>query len=310
MSIGIRPLRLADEPALRRVMQASLEFDAFPGYDSWELECEVVSMIGAPDGVALALDGGVVRGYVSPRHEDLTVHPEYRRRGIGRRLFAVGLGLAAKQGLDEIRLCVPSTGPAEQFARAMGLAYSSSMWRLDLAPSVVVPAPAFPTGVVTRPPGAWLPIRQQVDLVNAAFADHPTPLSWTVAEIEHAQAQPGFDPSTSLFVSLAARRSEPIAFVRTSMAPPQGDDPCPFGEIRLIGVLPEWRGRGLGRELLRWGVANLRARGAGRIMLSVEAMNELALGLYRRTGFEPVVEWPHWTCPVPAGRPASPMPAR
>jgi ribosomal protein S18 acetylase RimI-like enzyme len=63
--------------------------------------------------------------------------------------------------------------------------------------------------------------------------------------------------------------------------------------------MPEWRGRGLGRELLRWGVAELRKRGAGPIQLSVEAENDLALGLYRRTGFEPVVEWPNWTYPVP-----------
>ena len=67
------------------------------------------------------------------------------------------------------------------------------------------------------------------------------------------------------------------------------------GEVALIGVLPQWRGRGLGRELLRWGVAQLLARGAGPIQLTVEAENELALGLYLRTGFEPAVKWPHWT---------------
>jgi ribosomal protein S18 acetylase RimI-like enzyme len=45
-------------------------------------------------------------------------------------------------------------------------------------------------------------------------------------------------------------------------------------------------------------VAQLRARGASRIQLSVEAENDLALGLYRRAGFEPLVEWPHWSRPV------------
>jgi GNAT superfamily N-acetyltransferase len=78
---------------------------------------------------------------------------------------------------------------------------------------------------------------------------------------------------------------------------------APVGEIGLVGVMPQGRGRGLGRELLRWGVTQLRARGAGRIKLSVEAENELALGLYRRIGFEPLVEWPHWTCPIAARRP-------
>jgi ribosomal protein S18 acetylase RimI-like enzyme len=63
-------------------------------------------------------------------------------------------------------------------------------------------------------------------------------------------------------------------------------------------VLPAWRGRGLGRELLRWGVTELRGRGAGPIELSVEAQNERATGLYRAHGFEPAIEWPHWVLPV------------
>jgi hypothetical protein len=55
--------------------------------------------------------------------------------------------------------------------------------------------------------------------------------------------------------------------------------------------------------LLRWSVGYLRARGAGTLELAVEATNDRALGLYRRTGFEPAVEWPHWTRPT--GRAAS-----
>jgi mycothiol synthase len=300
MSTDIRPFRPADEPALRRVMEASLEFDAFPGFTADEIDHEVVSMVGAPDGIALAVEDGVVCGFVSPRHENLTVHPQYRRRGHGRRLFATGMDLAAKAGSDEIDLFVPLSGPARPFAQAMGLSYRSSLWLLELTPGIAVPEPALPAGVVARAPGDWLPLQRYVDLMNAAFADHPSPLSWTVDEIEHAQAQPGFDPTTSLLVSPADRPEEPVAFVRAFLAPPESDDPAPVGQVRLIGVLPQWRGRGLGRELLRWGVAQMRSHGAVRIQLSVEAENELALGLYRRTGFEPTVEWPHWTCPMAA----------
>ena len=39
----------------------------------------------------------------------------------------------------------------------------------------------------------------------------------------------------------------------------------------------------------------------GRVRLSVEAENETALGLYRGHGFRPLLEWPHWTLPVPRG---------
>jgi len=143
-----------------------------------------------------------------------------------------------------------------------------------------------------------------VELLNACFADHPSPLSWTLAQVEYGHSRPDFDPSTILLLAPADSPDEPIAFVRTALGPPEEADAAPAGEVRLVGVLPQWRGRGLGRELLRWGVAQLRARGAGLVKLSVEAENEVALGLYRRTGFEPAVEWPHWTRPVaaPSGR--------
>src|ERR1035437_5172255 len=106
MSTDLRPFRPRDEPALRRVMEASLEFDAFPGFTADEIDHEVVSMVGAPDGVALAVEDRVSRGFVSPGHQNLTVHPQYRRRGRGRRLFAAGMDLAAKSGQAEIDLFV------------------------------------------------------------------------------------------------------------------------------------------------------------------------------------------------------------
>jgi ribosomal protein S18 acetylase RimI-like enzyme len=83
-----------------------------------------------------------------------------------------------------------------------------------------------------------------------------------------------------------------VAFAKVEVGP--GDDGVIEGWIALIGVLPAWRGRGLGRELLRWTVAYARAREAVRVELSVEALNERALGIYRRDGFVPTIEWPHW----------------
>ena len=298
MSVGVRSFRLEDETALRRVMEAALLVDAYPGFNAWDLEWEAVSIVGAHDCVAVAVEDGVVCGYVSPRHEDLTVHPEFRRRGHGARLFAAGLELAAGAGWDEVLLYVPIGGAGEAFAKAMGMTYRSSMWLMHLAPGARVPEPAFPTGFVLRSFGDWLPLPRFVALLNAAFANHPGPSSWTLAQVQYAHSLPDFDPSTITLVSTADRPDDPIAFVRTELRPPEAGDPAPVGEVRLVGVLADWRGRGLGRELLRHGVAKLRAGGAGTVQLSVEAENEVALGLYRRTGFTPAVEWPHWTHPV------------
>ena len=68
-----------------------------------------------------------------------------------------------------------------------------------------------------------------------------------------------------------------------------------------IFFMRAWRGRGLGRKLLRWSVAALRARGAGDVWLSVEAENVAALRLYEAEGFVAEVEWPNWVRPFDAG---------
>jgi mycothiol synthase len=274
-------------------MAASLEFDRFPGFTAWDLDREAVWIAGMPDAAAVALEDGVVCGLVCPRCDDLTVHPDYRRRGHGRRLFEAGIGIAARAGWDELRLYVPPETGTQSFARAMEMAYRSSLWQLSLRPGTPVPEPALPAWVTSRTLADPVRIDRYIEMLNAAFRDHPSPMSWTVDEVEYAHSRPGFDPTATLLLFTAERPDEPIALVRTVLAPPEEGE-APAGEVLLVGVLPEWRGRGLGRELLRHGVARLRGRGAGVINLTVEADNELALGLYRRNGFEPSVEWPHW----------------
>jgi mycothiol synthase len=290
----VRAYEPADEPAIRRMMMASLEFDRFPGVSEWDIDMELAAFHGRPEGVAVAVEDGAIAGCISPRHDDLTVDPERRRRGHGRRLIEAGLAIAEREGFGELRLWVPPTGPAEAFATALGLRYTSSMWRLALPASTPVAAPAFPVEVVARGFGPWLPIEGWVNLLNTAFAGHPGPVGWTVEQVRVRHSQPDFDPSDLLVLCPVGTSDEPVAFARVALEPANeaGDR---VGDVALVGVLPEWRGRGLGRELLRWAVADLRAKGAGTVILNVEAENDRAMELYRRTGFEPDLEWPHWS---------------
>jgi mycothiol synthase len=301
MATVIRPFEPSDETEVRRVMEAALAVDRYPGFDAWELEQELVSIVGfagGPMAARLAFEDGGLCGYVSPRHDDLTVHPEFRRRGHGRRLLAAGLELVAAAGEAEISLYAPADGPGRSFAEAMGMRHTSSLWRMDLPSDVEVPAPAFPEDVVARPYGDWLPIERLVAVMNDCFASHPTPVSWTVEAVVHSQAQPGFDTDGTLLLCSAGAEGEPIGFARAVLGPEESGPSGRAGEVRAIGVMPDWRGRGLGRELLRWGVARLRSQGVALVHLTVEAQNERALGLYERTGFVRAIEWPHWTLPV------------
>lgn len=63
------------------------------------------------------------------------------------------------------------------------------------------------------------------------------------------------------------------------------------GWVYYLGVLPDHRGRGLGRILMAAAEAWLRDRGAPKIQLMVRDDNEAALGFYKALGYElqPVV---------------------
>ena len=72
----------------------------------------------------------------------------------------------------------------------------------------------------------------------------------------------------------------------------------PHAEIWTIGVRPDLQGRGLGRQLLRWGVARLRSIGVRDVVLSVNHRNAGALGLYESEGFVRTSTRDRWTRPV------------
>lgn len=59
------------------------------------------------------------------------------------------------------------------------------------------------------------------------------------------------------------------------------------GSIQNVGVLPKFRGQGLGEALLRQVLLDFRAAGLEKAVLDVTAENEGAYRLYRRLGFIP-----------------------
>lgn len=60
----------------------------------------------------------------------------------------------------------------------------------------------------------------------------------------------------------------------------------PAIELRQFYVLKPWHGRGVASELMRWALAEARARGAEELYLSVFVDNHRARRFYARYGFE------------------------
>jgi mycothiol synthase len=212
---------------------------------------------------------------------------------------AAELGRARERGAARVELAPPRDNPgALAFCAALGFAYSSSLWQLVLDPAAVMPPPSFPPAIATRPLRPGADDEPFVALFNAAFAEHPSPMQVTLEMVRHAHARPAFDPDLLLVLTPVDQPTDLLGFGRLSIV--HEDNGASNGHIDLLGVAPEWRGRGLGRELLRWSVQTLRARDVAQLDLAVEARNERALALYERAGFTRAQEWPRWARDVDA----------
>ena len=103
--------------------------------------------------------------------------------------------------------------------------------------------------------------------------------------MEHVFGKAGFVPEATWVIAyLPAGAVQP-----TYCAGIQGGiDAQGLGVIHNVGVAPEFRHRGLGRQCVLRALAGFQKKGVSRVHLEVTASNETALGLYRKLGFVPV----------------------
>lgn len=96
----------------------------------------------------------------------------------------------------------------------------------------------------------------------------------------------GFCPGATWLVACSA--ADPLDPARAGgcVATVQGIiDETGHGGIQNLGVVPEYRGKGLGRALLLKALAGFAAAGARRAFLEVTARNAPAVRMYREIGF-------------------------
>jgi len=223
------------------------------------------------------------------------VGSRFRRRGLGTRLLEAQLDTVAARMPDCVEACMSGYEPcddAHAFAQHHGFRVVRRFWLME-RPDGPVAAPAWPDGVTTRTFVAGEPaVRDWCDAYNASFAFHYHFVPASYEEGRALAAMPAFDPASLALAYDAAGRC--VGFCRDEVHAGRG-------EVASLGVAPEAQGRGLGRALLRWGVARLQERGARPVTLLVDGENENALGLYRSEGFAIVKTRPVWSrAPRPA----------
>jgi mycothiol synthase len=119
---------------------------------------------------------------------------------------------------------------------------------------------------------AWL------EANNATFAGHPENGDMTRRDLEKRMAEPWFDPDGFVL----AWDGDQLAGSCWTKVHENG-----VGEIYIVGVVPRWEGRGLGRALVSIGLEYLaNQRHSREAMLFVESANRRAVRLYRGLGFD------------------------
>ncbi|MGY2083711.1 mycothiol synthase [Blastococcus sp. SYSU DS0539] len=254
-------------------------------------EAELRLQHGTPGGHDLVVhDGdGALAGYarLDDGTAELVVHPERRRRGFGTTLLRRLLDLAGDGPLS-IWAHGDLPGSAELLApHGFHRARVLLQLRRELAGIDPDPRPELPADVRVFPfrPGrdedAWLRVNAR------AFDWHPEQGRMTRADLELREAEPWFDPAGFLMAWRGDRDGdgELLGSHWTKVHPPGDAGDEAVGEVYVLGVDPDAQGLRLGRALTDLGLAHLRARDLGEVLLYVEEDNEAAVRLYEGRGF-------------------------
>jgi mycothiol synthase len=304
MPLVIAPCRHDDLPTLRALardpslahefepLQTDEGFDDLMGDPFLPRELRWIAAVdGTPAGFCFC--------FLAPTHGGsfamarLGVIEPYRRRGVGTALLAAICAaiepIRERRGLSELSVSAWEPNPAAAaFAARHGFGHARDFWRME-RPRGPVALPVWPDRVLTsafdHSETSLLDFNRSY---NRAFAQHYHYVRATVEDTRAFIRQSHFRPEG---LALAYRDGECVGFCRNA----RFGEP---GEVALIGVVPEARGLGLGRALLRWGVAWLQNGHANPIYLMVDGENEGALRLYRSEGFEMARTRHHWSRPV------------
>ena len=141
------------------------------------------------------------------------------------------------------------------------------------------PLPADPSGLETRAFDPAIDIETWVRVNNRAFAWHPEQSGQSPERVVATMAEPWFDADGFRILEIDGRMA---GFCWTKI---HADHQPPMGEIFVIGLDPDFHGRGLGGPMTLAGLEWLSAQGITLANLYVESDNDPANATYQRLGF-------------------------
>ena len=192
---------------------------------------------------------------------------------------------AESQKLSVAHICVMADSGRGEVLEQAGFTkvrtYLDMLWSMDELAELELPegysVRSFQTGDT--------PLLTQVQ--NDAFTG-----SWgfcpnTEEQIEYRTQMPNTSKDGILFLM---EGNSPAGYCWTVMVPAENGV---RGVIGMIGVVPDYRGKGVSRHILQAGMKHLRSIGLAEIGLEVDGNNAPAVGLYESAGFKTMGER-HW----------------
>jgi len=212
------------------------------------------------------------------------VHPKHHRRGLIKELVHRAISRAEELSVLTVHVNIPQDSQKVKYLLAeMGFTFVRRFLelRLDFPKTDLLESSKIALRCRSLQPGEEARL---TDLQNRSFTG-----SWgynpnTVEEIMVRVNLPNCSPGD---IILAFDSDKPIGYCWTRInfwdnTPGQGT-----GRIYMMGVDPDYRGRGLGRQLLLVGLSYLRSKGLRRVELTVDSENQVACTLYKSVGFKP-----------------------
>ncbi len=208
------------------------------------------------------------------------VHPDYRRQGIFTQLLASAKKECYARGLQKLVFIVEHLSSSGHcFVDALQAQYHHSEYKMVLGLSPNTELSAIP-----------LEFRRAVATECATLA-HITAVSFDLNE----QDIDWYTPQSLQ----APRRHFYVALLNGAYV---GKVDVTFGEdeafIYGFGVLPEYRRRGYGRQILLLTIQDILTHGQQQIALEVAVENERALELYHSCGFQEISRYNYYVLPL------------
>lgn len=300
---GLRPYTPSDLEGLTRLMVAARAYppaglltsqEVASRWMRWHVDPEHdVNMLPGANGEFIAYSRASLVTDPSVRISmEIAVHPDYERAGIGSALYRLVeervrnlqvSHITSPVFLKEGDTCPKLTG----FLVKRGFFPDRSYWQMRLDTLANREQPHWPEGFTFRTfaKGDQKDAERWAYLVCEAF-DEPTNASRVLMQIsEPGNSVEGYifavDEFTGLEIGTSRARIDNVG----------GEQ---VGYVGTVGVLPQYRRKGIAQALVLQTLQYLASQGMTSAILFVEGQNHTARNLYSRMGWKPVYQTVHY----------------